>query len=82
MTNLIEIKRDVNTGTQRFAIVGIENQDYIVEKSRRMIKRMAIDNSKVDYLMGLPSRELAWHINTLLGLGDMSGFKEVEQAIR
>lgn len=82
MTNLIEIKRDVNTGTQRFAIVGIENQDYIVEKSRRMIKRMAIDKSKMDYLMGLPSRELAWHINTLLGLGDMSGFKEVEQAIR
>lgn len=43
---------------------------------------MAIDNGRVDYLMGLPSRELAWHINTLLGLGDMSGFKEVEQAIR
>ncbi len=82
MTNLIEIKRELWSPKRRIAIIGIDDSDYIVDKTHGIIRRVAVDSQKIDYLMQLPTDKFARHAQAILEMGRIAGFKGVEEACR
>jgi len=82
MTKLIEIKRDAWSPSRRIAIIGIGDRDYIVDKTPVMIRRMELDRHKIELLMRLPHENFVRHVQAMLDVGRISGFKGVEEACR
>lgn len=82
MTKFIEIKRHAWRPNCRIAIIGIDDRDYVVDKTPTMIRRMAVDSQKIERLMRLPQDRFVTDVQAMLDVGRISGFKGVEQACR